>query len=98
MRTLRRLLTKAWKAVKIPVLVAGLVVAGAVTTSQVVLWKLPEEQESNLRETSGCSARKSVGPVGIRNEILRSRRDGLPPGGVVVWAVSKFTLGTPVFG
>ena len=36
-------------AVKVPVLVAGLMVTAAVTTSQLVLWRFAQDQESNLR-------------------------------------------------
>jgi signal transduction histidine kinase len=40
----------AWPLViKVPVLVAGLMVTVAVTTSQVVLWRFAQDQESNLR-------------------------------------------------
>jgi len=40
----------AWPlVVKVPVLVAGLMVTVAVTTSQVVLWRFVQDQESNLR-------------------------------------------------
>jgi signal transduction histidine kinase len=40
----------AWPmAVKVPVLVAGLMVTAAVTTSQLVLWRFAADQESNLR-------------------------------------------------
>jgi hypothetical protein len=39
----------AWPlVVKVPVLVAGLMVTVAVTTSQVVLWRFAQDQESNL--------------------------------------------------
>ena len=39
----------AWPLViKVPVLVAGLMVTVAVTTSQVVLWRFAQDQESNL--------------------------------------------------
>jgi len=36
-------------AIRAPVLVAGLMVTVAVTTSQVVLWRFAQDQESNLR-------------------------------------------------
>ena len=40
----------AWPlVVKVPVLVAGLMVTVAVTTSQVLLWRFAQDQESNLR-------------------------------------------------
>ena len=40
----------AWPlVVRVPVLVAGLMVTVAVTTSQVVLWRFAQDQESNLR-------------------------------------------------
>src|SRR5262249_29987163 len=40
----------AWPlVVKVPVLVAGLMVTVAATTSQVVLWRFAQGQESNLR-------------------------------------------------
>ena len=39
----------AWPmVVKVPVLVAGLMVTAAVTTSELVLWRLAQEQEKNL--------------------------------------------------
>ena len=39
----------AWPlVVKVPVLVAGLMVTVAVTTSQVVLWRFAQDQKSNL--------------------------------------------------
>ena len=40
----------AWPlVVKVPVLVAGLMVTVAFTISQVVLWRLSQDQESHLR-------------------------------------------------
>jgi signal transduction histidine kinase len=45
----------AWPlVVKVPVLVAGLMVTVAVTTSQVVLWRFAQDQKSNLRLLSGA--------------------------------------------
>lgn len=54
MRTFRRLLTQAWKALKIPVLLVGLIVALAGTASQIMLRQVAEEQESNLRLLTGA--------------------------------------------
>src|SRR5215813_3848841 len=36
-------------AVKVPVLVAGLMITAAVTTSELVLWRFAQDQERNLR-------------------------------------------------
>src|SRR5438132_13230397 len=45
----------AWPlVVKVPVLVAGLMVTVAVTTSQVVLWRFAQDQESNLGLLTGA--------------------------------------------
>ena len=45
----------AWPlVVKVPVLVAGLMVTVAVATSQVVLWRFAQDQESNLRLLTGA--------------------------------------------
>jgi signal transduction histidine kinase len=45
----------AWPlVVKIPVLVAGLMVTVAVTTSQVVLWRFAQDQKSNLELLTGA--------------------------------------------
>jgi signal transduction histidine kinase len=45
----------AWPlVVKVPVLVAGLMVTVAVTTSQVVLWQFAKDQESNLGLLTGA--------------------------------------------
>jgi two-component system, OmpR family, sensor kinase len=40
--------------VKVPVLVAGLMVTVAVTTSQVVLWRFAQDQKSNLELLTGA--------------------------------------------
>jgi signal transduction histidine kinase len=40
--------------VKVPVLVAGLMVTVAVTTSQVVLWRFAQDQKSNLELVTGA--------------------------------------------
>jgi signal transduction histidine kinase len=40
--------------VKVPVLVAGLMVTVAFTTSQVVLWRFAQDQESNLKLLTGA--------------------------------------------
>src|SRR5215469_10601345 len=45
----------AWPlVVKVPVLVAGLMVTVAVTTSQVVLWRFAQDQRSNLELLTGA--------------------------------------------
>jgi signal transduction histidine kinase len=45
----------AWPlVVKVPVLVAGLMVTVAVTTSQVVLWRFAQDQKSNLELLTGA--------------------------------------------
>src|SRR3984893_12057176 len=45
----------AWPlVVKVPVLVAGLMVTVAVTTSQVVLWRFAQDQKSNLGLLTGA--------------------------------------------
>jgi signal transduction histidine kinase len=45
----------AWPLiVKVPVLVAGLMVTVAVTTSQVVLWRFAQDQQSNLELLTGA--------------------------------------------
>jgi hypothetical protein len=45
----------AWPlVVKVPVLVAGLMVTVAVTTSQVVLWRFAQDQKSNLERLTGA--------------------------------------------
>jgi signal transduction histidine kinase len=45
----------AWPlVVKVPVLVAGLMVTVAATTSQVVLWRFAQDQETNLRLLTGA--------------------------------------------
>jgi signal transduction histidine kinase len=45
----------AWPLViKVPVLVAGLMVTVAVTTSQVVLWRFAQDQKSNLELLTGA--------------------------------------------
>lgn len=53
-----RRLVRLWRRVpwvaKIPVLVAGLMVIVAVTTSQVVLWRFAQDQNSNLGLLTGA--------------------------------------------
>ena len=45
----------AWPlVVKVPVLVAGLMVTVAATTSQVVLWRFAQDQKSNLERLTGA--------------------------------------------
>jgi signal transduction histidine kinase len=55
MRAARLWNIAAWPlVVKVPVLVAGLMVTVAVTTSQVVLWRFAQDQESNLGLLTGA--------------------------------------------
>jgi hypothetical protein len=45
----------AWPVVvKVPVLVAGLMVTVVVTTSQVVLWRFAQDQKNNLVSLTGA--------------------------------------------
>jgi signal transduction histidine kinase len=69
----RFLRTESWPlVVKVPVLVAGLMVTVAVTISQIVLWRFVHDQESNLGQLSstyldGLSA--AVLPAIIRGDV-----------------------------
>jgi signal transduction histidine kinase len=82
----------AWPlVVKVPVLVAGLMVTVAFTTSQIVLWRFVQDQESNLELLAnayldGLSA--AVQPAIIRKDVweaydalerTRSRYPGIEP-------------------
>ena len=87
----------AWPlVVKVPVLVAGLMVTVAFTISQVVLWRLSQEQKSHLREVTsayldGLSA--AILPAIVRDDLWevfdaldrgRSRYAGVEPLFVIV--------------
>jgi signal transduction histidine kinase len=82
----------AWPlVVKVPVLVAGLTITVAFAISQIVIWRLVQDQESNLRQLSsayldGVSA--AVLPAIIRRDVweaydaldrARSRYAGVEP-------------------
>jgi signal transduction histidine kinase len=82
----------AWPlVVKVPVLVAGLTITAAFAISQIVIWRLVQDQESNLRQLSsayldGVSA--AVLPAIIRRDVweaydaldrARSRYAGVEP-------------------
>ena len=58
---LRLLRIAAWPlVVKVPVLVAGLMVTVAITISYVVLWRFIQDQESNLGAGGQCLSRRSL--------------------------------------
>src|SRR6516164_6936327 len=63
----------AWHlVVKVPVLVAGLMVTVAVTTSQVVLWRFAQDQKSNLELLTGAyldGLSAAVLPALVRREV-----------------------------
>jgi signal transduction histidine kinase len=82
----------AWPlAVKIPVLVAGLMVSVAAVTSQVVLWQFVEDQKSNLLLLSKAyldSVSAAILPAVVREDVweafdalerMRNRHAGFEP-------------------
>jgi signal transduction histidine kinase len=93
----------AWPlVVKVPVLVAGLMVTVAVTTSQVVLWRFAQDQKSNLGLLTGAyldGLSAAVLPALIRGSqrelfdaLDRARRDrhaGVEPRFVIVELPNK---------
>ena len=70
---LRLLRVAEWPlVVKIPVLVAGLMVTVAFVTSQIVLWKFAQNQEGNLRALTSAyldSLSVAVLPAILRGDV-----------------------------